>query len=265
MASLLERAGQLYSRPALPLRAFPRERISTWGRWRGLLDKVFTVLDYAKLAEHLRCWQPLLPPPLRAADSGKTRHWKPSSSDRLSEIAQAIGGKPLPPMKYSEPATEDPAKCTHPAESCRLFATGSARLSVACQLCHLKWESNRVQEATSASSTPAPLPKAKASAKAKAKPAVPLCDCKLPGRMFTVRKAGPTQGRHFYKCPRAACKMFQWDQTEIETLLQTQAPQGPNVMTPLEKLQSETYQGQTRQDLLRQEQQEEEWEEVPMG
>ena len=86
--------------------------------------------------------------------------------------------------------------------------------------------------------------------------------------MFKVNKPGPTQGRHFYKCPRHVCKWFAWDPTEVESLLkehmQTQAPHGPEYMTPEQKHQYETYQEQMRQYLQQQEQQDDEWEEVEM-
>ncbi len=263
MASIFERAGHLYSRPAPPTRAFPKERPSTWGRWRGMLDKVFMVLDYAKLAEHLRCWQPLLPPPQLAADSGSTKA-KLSPSARLTEIESAIGGKPLPPMKSSKPATENAATCSHPAASCRIFANGSTKRSVACQLCHSRWESHSAEPAatSSASSAPAPAPKAKAV------PQHPYCQCKLAGKMYVVKKPGPTQGRHFYKCPRHICKWFAWDPMEVETLLtehmHAQAPQGQEHMTAEQRHQYEYYQEQMRQHLQQQEQEEDEWEEVPM-
>ncbi|CAE8627158.1 unnamed protein product, partial [Polarella glacialis] len=226
-----------------------RSRASTWGRWRGVLDKVFMALDYAKLAEHLRCWQPLLPLPQPAAGLGSTKA-KLTPSARLIEIANAIGGKPLPPMKSSKPATEDPATCAHPATSCRIFANGTTKRSVACQLCRCRWESHGETAAASASSTQAPAPEAKAKARPQAPPGqpVPVCQCKLAGKMFRVNKPGPTLGRHFYKCPRHVCKWFAWDPTEVETLLQehirTQAPQGAGYMTGEQTRQYEVYQEQ---------------------
>ncbi|CAE8633673.1 unnamed protein product, partial [Polarella glacialis] len=144
-----------------------------------------------------------------------------------------------------------------------------AKRSVACQLCNCRWESHGETAAASASSTQAPAPEAKARPQATPGQPVPVCQCKLAGKMFKVNKPGPTLGRHFYKCPRHVCKWFAWDPTEVETLLQehmrTQAPQGAGYMTGEQTRQYEVYQEQVRQYLLQQqEQQEDEWEEVEM-
>ncbi|CAE8734675.1 unnamed protein product [Polarella glacialis] len=244
-------------RPAPPSRAFPKARASTLGRWRAVLDKVYAVLDYARLGELLRCWQPLQALPQLAAGSGSTKA-RLSVSARTSEIANSMGGKPLPPMKSTKKATEDPLTCTHPVASCRIFANGSAKRSVACQLCHSRWESEMAPE------TPTPDPTAKPASTVK----LPLCLCGLTSKRYQVVKEGPTRGRHFFKCQRHVCKMFAWDPQEVEALLkehmEEKAPQGPQAMTPEQKQKYDVYQEQMRQYLQQQEQQEEDWEEIVM-
>ena len=42
-----------------------------------------------------------------------------------------------------------------------------------------------------------------------------LCNCQLPAERMTVKKSGPTRGRHFFKCARKVCEFFKWDPQEI--------------------------------------------------
>jgi hypothetical protein len=79
----------------------------------------------------------------------------------------------------------------------------------------------------------------------------PNCLCNLPCKYLMVKKEGPTQGRHFFKCQRQLCQFFQWDLVETETILMAQMQQataslqGRN-MTPQEELQLRDYQEQLR-------------------
>ena len=66
-----------------------------------------------------------------------------------------------------------------------------------------------------------------------------------------VKKEGPTQGRHFYKCQRHVCQFFQWDLVETENILMAQMQQATanlqgRPMTPQEEMQLREYQEQLR-------------------
>ena len=40
------------------------------------------------------------------------------------------------------------------------------------------------------------------------------CTCGVPAHRWKVHKAGPTCGRHLYRCQRRICEFFMWDPTE---------------------------------------------------
>ena len=40
------------------------------------------------------------------------------------------------------------------------------------------------------------------------------CLCGKPAHRWEVKKKGPTQGRHFFRCQSRVCDFFQWDPTE---------------------------------------------------
>ena len=64
-----------------------------------------------------------------------------------------------------------------------------------------------------------------------------MCACQMPAERLTVKKPGPTRGRHFYRCALKVCEFFQWDVEEIVLLQQSlnqqlpQLPQGPSSST----------------------------------
>lgn len=50
------------------------------------------------------------------------------------------------------------------------------------------------------------------------------CLCQLPAQRLTVKKPGPTQGRHFYNCPRHICQYFEWDPIEVKVIQELDSP-----------------------------------------
>jgi len=60
-----------------------------------------------------------------------------------------------------------------------------------------------------------------------------VCKCGEPAMKLLVKKVGPTQGRSFWKCTRQICNFFQWDQAEVQRLLQMQPKaKASSAMTP---------------------------------
>nr|XP_046270120.1 DNA topoisomerase 3-alpha isoform X2 [Scatophagus argus] len=52
-----------------------------------------------------------------------------------------------------------------------------------------------------------------------------VCNCGQDALLLTVRKDGPNQGRHFYKCNTGSCNFFLWaDQPSQQGALQSQGP-----------------------------------------
>ena len=79
----------------------------------------------------------------------------------------------------------------------------------------------------------------------------PNCQCGQPCKYLTVKKQGPTLGRHFFKCQRQLCQFFQWDLVETENILMAQmqqatAPLQGRPRTPQEEMQLREYQEQLR-------------------
>ena len=46
----------------------------------------------------------------------------------------------------------------------------------------------------------------------------PRCLCGVPAVKLVTKKAGPTQGRHFWKCAARVCQFFEWDADEVAKL-----------------------------------------------
>ena len=51
------------------------------------------------------------------------------------------------------------------------------------------------------------------------------CKCGAPAERLTVKKDGPTRGRHFFKCHGRVCDFFQWDPEEVKQLQETMLSQ----------------------------------------
>ena len=77
------------------------------------------------------------------------------------------------------------------------------------------------------------------------------CKCGMPANRLRVKKEGPTQGRHFYKCPQQVCEYFEWDPVDME-MLRTGAENPPEV-SPEVTRQLEEEMEHTKQELLRRE------------
>ena len=45
------------------------------------------------------------------------------------------------------------------------------------------------------------------------------CKCEVEANRLKVKKEGPTQGRHFYRCHRSLCDFFLWDPEETQEML----------------------------------------------
>jgi hypothetical protein len=45
------------------------------------------------------------------------------------------------------------------------------------------------------------------------------CKCEVEANRLRVKKEGPNQGRHFYRCPRSLCDFFLWDPEETQEML----------------------------------------------
>ena len=171
---------------------------------------------------------------------------------------QMMVGTPLPLRKCTKPALTTPDQCGHPKTS--LAGAGNQyQREVWCQDCYSRWRipseslmggtpmSGATPKATpprrttlsagsQRSTISTPSPKATMTLRPPDLPPLPAmgsedmvqevrCKCGLPAQRLEVKKMGPTQGRHFYKCMNRICDMFLWDPEEIKQL--TMRMKGP--------------------------------------
>ncbi|CAK8996137.1 Retrovirus-related Pol polyprotein from transposon RE1 (Retro element 1) (AtRE1) [Includes: Protease RE1 [Durusdinium trenchii] len=52
----------------------------------------------------------------------------------------------------------------------------------------------------------------------------PVCLCGATAQLHQVKKEGPTKGRHFFGCARHVCEFFQWEQSELQMIRQSESP-----------------------------------------
>ena len=137
--------------------------------------------------------------------------------------------------KCAKPPTQRVITCVHPTHA--LAGAGNAvQKEVWCQECHGRWKMESTVPKLSvlagnvASMAPQrsilefmPLssgapqlttPEVKSTSKA----LEIKCECGFLANQFTVKKEGPTKGRHFYKCPAVVCQFFAWDPVEMQAL-----------------------------------------------
>lgn len=160
--------------------------------------------------------------------------------------AEAIKtGIPLVPRKMTKPPTTSTAVCTHPTQS--LCGAGNQwQREVWCQECYSRWKIETMSQPTSKKESarkqktePSTPPRETSSWSAispvRSMPSTPSmstvsespgrpeqvpmkCQCGKPATRYTVRKEGPTKGRHFYRCSAKICDYFMWDQEEIQQI-----------------------------------------------
>eukprot|EP00435_Cladocopium_sp_Y103_P049714 s859_g15.t1 len=167
----------------------------------------------------------------------------PSTTQEMRAL-QIQSGVRLPPRKSQIPPKMSAAVCTHPAKS--LIGAGNQhQKEVWCGDCHARWKVETTVR------TPGPAPKSAprtpvqttptslrmslesptlspptSSMGTAATPNVKMairCKCNVPAERMTVKKEGPTKGRHFFKCHSRVCDFFQWDPEEIRQLQEVMA------------------------------------------
>ena len=122
----------------------------------------------------------------------------------------------LEPGRLKDKPTALISTCTHPMNELK-GAGNQYRREIYCNLCKGRWSHLAPEE----------LKSRKEAARSSANPVTigpsrsygPMedgikCLCGKPAHRWEVKKKGPTQGRHFFRCQSRVCDFFQWDPTE---------------------------------------------------
>ncbi|CAE7781277.1 Top3a [Symbiodinium sp. CCMP2456] len=132
--------------------------------------------------------------------------------------------------KAKEAARMSVEKCTHPTSELKGGGNQYGK-DIHCALCLGRWaylnpeELKKKQiEAKAYPLTPPRTSKARGSMSTTAgpmagessgsQPMTVVCYCQQPAYRSQVKKLGPTQGRHFYRCAKRLCEFFVWDEIE---------------------------------------------------
>ena len=105
------------------------------------------------------------------------------------------------------------SECKHPPAELK-GAGNQYRREIYCNLCKGRWEHltpeelQKRKDAVKSPGTPT------ASSFMTAGPMGVKCLCGRNAHRWEVKKRGPTQGRHFFRCQNRVCDFFQWDQDE---------------------------------------------------
>jgi len=78
----------------------------------------------------------------------------------------------------------------------------------------------------------------------------PNCLCGSPAVRLMVKKSGPTQGRHFWKCAARVCRYFDWDQAEVAKLQGEKRKEMADHKEQIETLQAQIESNETYERTL---------------
>ncbi|CAE7573255.1 RE1 [Symbiodinium sp. CCMP2592] len=124
--------------------------------------------------------------------------------------------------KTKDAPTTSMTECTHPAHELK-GAGNQYSKEIWCGRCKARWEylnpeklAQAEMEKNMAVRNP-PMVDGASLARGSEEQLV-VCNCKNPATKWEVRKAGPTKGRHFYRCRQRLCDFFLWDPMEQERI-----------------------------------------------
>ncbi|OLP86862.1 DNA topoisomerase 3-alpha [Symbiodinium microadriaticum] len=107
-----------------------------------------------------------------------------------------------------------------------------------CNLCKARWEYLTPEKLANLEMEKNKMEEIASSKPMSSGQEVILCTCRKEAVKMTVKKAGPTQGRHFYKCRQRVCEFFLWDPAEQEQIRRSEGAMDTEVEDPV-KVQME--------------------------
>ncbi|CAE7544937.1 Top3a, partial [Symbiodinium necroappetens] len=107
--------------------------------------------------------------------------------------------------------------CPHPAVELKGSGNQYSK-EIWCNRCKARWEYLNPEKLAQAEYEKNQAEELRTSGAMNSRAEVILCTCRKEAVKLVVKKAGPTQGRHFYKCKQRVCEFFLWDPTEQEKI-----------------------------------------------
>ncbi|OLP94116.1 DNA topoisomerase 3-alpha [Symbiodinium microadriaticum] len=150
------------------------------------------------------------------------------ATDKQLEYAKIIKVSSfLGTRKTKEAPTKARENCDHPTMELKGSGNQYSK-EVWCNVCKSRWEylapdqleakikeieKGKMSSSNKPSRTMGPMEPGQSSST----PQV-LCECNQVAARWEVKKSGPTQGRHFYRCKNRVCEFFKWDEMEQKSM-----------------------------------------------
>ena len=212
-------------------------------RWRVITDKLIDLMELIDVRGRVWDWLPdgslrrlgLLSSP-EVAPSRSTPASSTSTStapkDKQLEYAEIIKYAAfLGTRKSKDTARVSVTQCVHPASELKGGGNQYSK-DIHCALCLGRWTYLSPEElkkkqieakayplstmrtSTTLGSTPPRTAGPMMGESSGSGTVAVTCHCRQPAYRWQVKKAGPTQGRHFYRCAKRLCEFFVWDEAE---------------------------------------------------
>ena len=204
-------------------------------RWRLVGERLADLMALLAVRARVQTWLPSslwphwgfkssLEGPSPSTPSTPAASVKSKTMDAQLEYAEVIKYADFVGVRQTkEKPTTLVSECLHPRTELK-GAGNQYKREIFCNLCKARWEQltpeelkRRKEMATSPGSSATPV-RGRSFMSAGPMDTEVKCSCNKPAHRWQVKKKGPTEGRHFYRCQGRVCDFFLWDATEQETI-----------------------------------------------